>query len=73
MNMKTIAITAILASILAVVAITTPFAYASTESETETEQELKQENDGSGESTNSNCATNEIDSYGTISTCAALG
>ena len=43
MYKKSIAITAILAaSILSVIAISTPFAYASTESETETEQELKQ-------------------------------
>ena len=53
--------TAVLAaSILAVVAITTPFAYASTESETETEQELKQKNVGSGDSTNFNCGQNLI-------------
>ena len=54
--------TAVLAaSILAVVAITTPFAYASTESETGTEQELKQKNVGSGDSTNFNCGQNSID------------
>ena len=53
--------TAVLAaSILAVVAITTPFAFAD-ESETETEQELKQKNVGSGDSTNFNCGQNSID------------
>ena len=46
---KSIAITAVsAASMLSVVAITTPFAYASTESETETEQEIKQKNVCSG-------------------------
>ena len=52
------------ASILSVVAITTPFAYASNgdSSETETEQELKQKNVGSGESVNHNCGQNLIDS-----------
>ena len=60
--------TAVLAaSILAVVAITTPFAYASTESETETEQELKQKNVGSGDSVNFNCGQNSID----VTTAAA--
>ena len=56
--------TAVLAaSILAVVAITTPFAYASESvySGTETEQELKQKNVGSGDSTNFNCGQNSID------------
>ena len=49
---KSIAMTAGLAvSILSVVAITTPIAFAD-ESETETEQELRQKNVGSGESTN---------------------
>ena len=62
MYKKSIAMTAVLAaSILAVVAITTPFAYASTESETETEQELKQKNVGSGDSVNFNCGQNSID------------
>ena len=57
--------TAVLAaSILSVVAITTPFAYASggDYSGTETEQELKQKNVGSGESVNDNCGQNLIDS-----------
>ena len=65
MYKKSIAMTAVLAaSILTVVAITTPFAYAygGDESETETEQELKQKNVGSGESVNNNCAQNLIDS-----------
>jgi hypothetical protein len=62
MYKKSIAMTAVLAaSILSVVAITTPMAFAD-ESETETEQELKQKNVGSGESTNFNCAQNLIDS-----------
>jgi hypothetical protein len=47
MNKKFIAIIAVLAaSVLTVVAITNPLAYASTESETETEQELGQKNMG---------------------------
>jgi hypothetical protein len=59
MHKKSIAMTAVLAaSILAVVAITTPFAYASTESTTETEQELKQKIVGSGDSSNFQCGQN---------------
>ena len=62
MYKKSIAMTAVLAaSILSVVAITTPMAFAD-ESETETEQELKQKNVGSGESFNDNCGQNLIDS-----------
>jgi hypothetical protein len=69
MYKKSIAMTAVLAaSILSVVAITTPMAFAD-ESETETEQELKQKNVGSGESTNFNCAQNLIDSAGGLVTC----
>ena len=66
MYKKSIAMTAVLAaSILSVVAITTPFADATEEtSETETEQELKQKNVGSGESFNDNCGQNLIDSAG---------
>ena len=62
--------TAVLAaSILSVVAITTPMAFAD-ESETETEQELKQKNVGSGESFNDNCGQNLIDSdYLPLSMC----
>ena len=74
MYKKSIAITVVLAtSILAVVAITTPFAYASEGdySGTETEQELKQKNVGSGESTNDNCGQNLIDSTSTL-TCATV-
>jgi hypothetical protein len=73
MYKKSIAMTAVLAaSILTVVAITTPFAYAygGDSSETETEQELKQENVGSGESFNDNCGQNVIDSLGAAPTCA---
>jgi hypothetical protein len=61
MHKKSIAMTAVLAaSILAVVAITTPFAYASggDSSETETEQELKQKIVGSGDSSNFQCGQN---------------
>ena len=61
MYKKSIAITAVLAAILSVVAISTPIAFAD-ESETETEQELKQKNVGSGESVNNNCGQNLIDS-----------
>jgi uncharacterized membrane protein len=72
MYKKSIAITAVLAaSILSVVAISTPMAFAD-ESETETEQELKQKNVGSGESTNDNCGQNLIDSTAGLTTCAAV-
>ena len=65
MYKKSIAMTAVLAvSILSVVAITTPIAFAD-ESETETEQELRQKNVGSGESTNDNCGQNMVDSAST--------
>jgi hypothetical protein len=77
MYKKSIAITAVLAaSILSVVAITTPFAYAygGDSSETETEQELKQKNVGSGESTNDNCGQNLIDvPVASTLTCATFG
>jgi hypothetical protein len=75
MYKKSIAMTAVLAaSILAVVAITTPFAYASNgdSSETETEQELKQKNVGSGESTNDNCGTNSIDGFLGLTICGEV-
>lgn len=58
------------ASILSVVAITTPIAFAD-ESETETEQELRQKNVGSGESTNDNCGQNLIDSTAALE-CATV-
>ena len=58
------------ASILSVVAISTPIAFAD-ESETETEQELKQKNVGSGESVNDNCGQNLIDSASTQA-CATV-
>ena len=64
MYKKSIAITAVLAALLSVVAISTPMAFAD-ESETETEQELKQKNVGSGESVNHNCGQNLIDSEST--------
>ena len=64
MYKKSIAITAVLAALLSVVAISTPMAFAD-ESETETEQELKQKNVGSGESINHNCGQNLIDSEST--------
>ena len=75
MYKKSIAMTAVLAaSILSVVAITTPFAYAygGDSSETETEQEIKQKNVGSGESVNDNCGQNLIDSAGGFTTCATV-
>ena len=71
MYKKSIAITAVLAALLSVVAITTPMAFAD-ESETETEQELKQKNVGSGESFNDNCGQNLIDSTSAL-TCATFG
>ena len=58
MNNKSIAIIAVLAvSVLAVVAITTPLAYASRgdSSETETELQQKQSGVGSGNSAVQNC------------------
>jgi hypothetical protein len=62
MYKKSITITAVLAaSILAVVAISTPFAFASTESETETEQEIKQKNVCSGWAICTNEAVNTED------------
>lgn len=67
---KTLVFAAVLtAAALTGIFSTNTLAASADESETETEQKLRQENIGSGESTNSNCATNEIDSYGTISTC----
>ena len=60
--------TAVLAVLLSVVAISTPMAFAD-ESETETEQELKQKNVGSGESVNNNCGQNLIDSAATPGMC----
>jgi uncharacterized membrane protein len=72
MYKKSIAMTAVLAaSILSVVAISTPMAFAD-ESETETEQEIKQKNVGSGESVNDNCGQNLIDSLGAATTCAEV-
>ena len=65
MYKKSIAMTAVLAaSMLSVVAISTPMAFAD-ESETETEQELRQKNVGSGDSVNDNCGQNLIDSAST--------
>jgi hypothetical protein len=72
MYKKSIVMTAVLAaSILSVVAISTPMAFAD-ESETETEQEIKQRNVGSGESVNDNCGQNLIDSLGAATTCAEV-
>ena len=70
MYKKSIAITAVLAALLSVVAISTPMAFAD-ESETETEQELKQKNVGSGESVNDNCGQNLIDSAA-VTACATV-
>ena len=68
---KSIAITVVLAtSVVFVIAITTPFAYAQS-SETETEQGLKQKNVGSGESTNDNCGQNLKDSTAALE-CATV-
>ena len=72
MYKKSIAMTAVLAaSILSVVAITTPMAFAD-ESETETEQELKQSNVGSGKSTNENCGSNSIDTFIDATVCGDI-
>jgi hypothetical protein len=70
MYKKSIAITAVLAALLSVVAISTPMAFAD-ESETETEQELKQKNVGSGSSVNDNCGQNLIDSAA-VQGCATV-
>ena len=70
MYKKSIAITAVVAALLSVVAISTPMAFAD-ESETETEQEQRQSNLGSGESTNHNCGQNLIDSE-SLQTCAEI-
>jgi hypothetical protein len=72
MYKKSIAMTVVLAaSILSVIAISTPMAFAD-ESSTETEQELKQKNVGSGESVNDNCGQNLIDSAAGFTTCARV-
>ena len=72
MYKKSIAITAVLAaSILSVVAISTPMAFAD-ESETETEQELKQKNVGSGDSVNHNCGQNSLSATVGALTCADI-
>ena len=74
MYKKSIAMTAVLAaSILAIVAITTPFAYASSESETETEQEIKQKNVCSGWAICTNEAQNAEDSGLATTTGAIIG
>ena len=72
MNQRTLAITAILAaSILSVVVISTPMAFAD-ESETVIEQEERQENVLSDESFNDNCSQNLIDSAA-VTACATIG
>ena len=74
MNNKSVVIIAVLAvSVLSVVAITTPYAYASRgdSSETETEQEQKQNNVGSEESVNDNCGQNLINSE-SVPVCATV-
>ena len=69
---KSITITAVLASsILAVVAITTPFAYAQS-SETETEQEIRQKNVCSGWAICTNEAVNAEDPELATSTGSVL-
>jgi hypothetical protein len=75
MKNKSIAIIAVLAgSVLSVVAITAPYAYASRgdSSETETEQEQKQSNVGSGKSFNDNCGQDLIDNLAVIG-CTTIG
>jgi hypothetical protein len=55
------------AALTGIFSSTTMAAYAfegGDESETNTEQEIKQKNVGSGESTNNNCALNNIDTLG---------
>ena len=62
MNNRILTIAALAAVLVAGVFATTPMAaYAGGDySGTETEQEIKQKNVGSGESTNVNCADNDI-------------
>jgi hypothetical protein len=64
MNSKMLTIAAIAAVLVAGVFATTPMAaYAGDDgdsSETKTKQEIKQKNVGSGDSTNVNCADNDI-------------
>ena len=65
MNNKTLTIAALAAVLVAGVFATTPMAaYAGGDdgdsSETDTEQSIKQKNVGSGDSTNVNCADNDI-------------
>ena len=67
MNNKILTLAALAAVLVAGVFATTPMAaYAGGDdgdsSETKTKQEIKQKNVGSGESTNVNCADNDINS-----------
>ena len=72
MNNRILTIAAVLAaSLIAGVFATTPMAaYAGGDygdsSETKTEQKIKQKNEGSGDSTNVNCADNDINSASDI-------
>ncbi len=68
MNNKMLTIAALAAVLVAGVFATTPMAaYAGGDySGTETEQEIKQKNVGSGDSTNVNCAENDINSASPI-------
>ena len=59
MNNKVLTIAALAAVLVAGVFATTQLAFAD-ESETKTKQEIKQKNVGSGDSTNVNCADNDI-------------
>jgi hypothetical protein len=59
MNSKMLTIAALAAVLVAGVFATTQLAFAD-ESETKTKQEIKQKNFGSGDSTNINCADNDI-------------
>ena len=62
MNNKMLTIAALAAVLVAGVFATTSMAAYADESETSTEQEIKQKNVGSGDSTNVNCADNNINS-----------
>ena len=76
MNNKMLTIAALAAVLVAGVFATTPMAaYAGDDGDysgTETEQEIKQKNVGSGESTNVNCADNDINSAPFRDRCSSM-
>jgi hypothetical protein len=74
MNNKMLTIAALAAVLVSGVFATTQLAFAD-ESETKTKQEIKQKNVGSGESTNVNCADNDINSPSEddVQVCGTLG